>query len=166
MNLGAIFVGLALLVLVIPFVITPFREKTLRKISPADSNGASPDGQRERVILAIHDLDFDYQTEKITVSDYTQVRTQLLAEAADIIQAEQQEDARTEEMIRAHREVVSPTKKCLVCGRHLFPDEDNFCPRCGVKLTAKCQSCGHSNRPDDKFCTNCGTQLIDRLEQE
>ena len=161
MNLGAIFVGLALVVLVISFVISPFREKTSRKLAPAASNDANPASQREQVILALRDLDFDYQTEKIGEDDYARTRTQLLAEAAEFIQAEQREDARIEDLIRARREAASPSQKCPECGRQLRSG-DLICPGCGSITTVRCQSCGQANRPDDNFCTKCGTRLKDR----
>ncbi len=158
MNLGAIFVGLALLVLVIPFVVSPFRENNRHKLAPAASIAASPASQREQVILALRDLDFDYQTEKIREDDYARIRAQLLAEAADFIQAEQREDALIEEKIRAHREAASPTQKCQECGRHLRSG-DLFCTGCGSKTTVRCQSCGNLNRSDDNFCSKCGTRF-------
>lgn len=164
MNLGAIFVGLTLLVLVIPFVIWPFRGNLHRKLSPPILADALPGNQRQQVLLTLRDLDFDYQTEKINEEDYTRVRTQLMFEAAVAIQSEQQEEARFEEKVRAHREAASPTQKCPQCSRPLRAG-DEFCPDCGSYLTARCQSCNHANQPADKFCTNCGTRLNDRLEQ-
>ncbi len=164
MNLGAIFIGLALLVLVIPLVIGPFRGKRHRKLPPPFSADASPSNHRQQVLLSLRDLDFDYQTEKINEEDYTRVRTQLLFEAANTIQSEQQEKVRIEELVRAGREAASPTEKCPQCGRP-FRAGDKFCPGCGSYLTARCQSCNHANQPADKFCTNCGIRLNDRLEQ-
>lgn len=157
MNLGAIFVGLALLVLVIPFVISPFRGMRYRK-KESVVDPESPRTYRERVLLALRELDFDYQTEKIIEEDYTRIRNQLLADAAEAIQLEQQEDARIEEMIRSHRNAILRQPKCPDCSRQLI-EGDRFCPGCGAHLVALCPSCGYGNQLGDNYCARCGKQL-------
>jgi class 3 adenylate cyclase/tetratricopeptide (TPR) repeat protein len=47
---------------------------------------------------------------------------------------------------------------CLACGTENRPDR-RFCRQCGLPLANVCGVCGASNEPGDRFCGNCGTTL-------
>ena len=55
-------------------------------------------------------------------------------------------------------------KQCKPCGIE-YPDDMNFCSKCGTKLEAvkpvdpKCPSCGADVSPDAAFCSKCGAKL-------
>lgn len=169
MNLGAILIGFAILVVTVPFVINPLvneHKKLPAKVASLKKNGKS---QEKDVLAAIRDLDFDFQTGKVTQEDYETVRTQLVLEAATNIQMKKQEDEKIEEMIRARSKTVKLSVKCEKCGRELGP-LDRFCPTCGVPAKNQagsdgqasqisCPSCGKSVKEGDLFCTGCGMKL-------
>lgn len=158
MNLGAIFVGLALLVLVIPYVIDPFRPRRRQWFIRTQPVKTGTELSPENPLLALRDLEFDYQTEKITEEDYQSIRAMLLTKAADAVEAQQREDARLEGLIQARRTKKTNKPDCTQCGRALR-DGDKFCPECGLACTIQCPDCAHQNQAEDKFCSQCGCSL-------
>ena len=169
MNVGAIFIGIAILIITIPFVVNPLipdRKKLLRKPAPAKKDGRD---QGKDTLAAIRDLDFDFQTGKVSREDYETLRTQLVIQAAEYLQMERQEEEKLEAMIRARLQAVKPSVKCGKCGGKIGP-QDHFCPTCGVvvdnpaesnKQDANiiCPGCGKSVKEGDHYCTVCGTRV-------
>jgi len=47
---------------------------------------------------------------------------------------------------------------CPSCGYRNRPDR-RFCTECGTRLGRACASCGASAEPGEKFCGNCGTSF-------
>jgi class 3 adenylate cyclase/predicted ATPase len=47
---------------------------------------------------------------------------------------------------------------CSACGAENRPDR-RFCSQCGQALAVVCPSCSASNEPGDRFCGECGTSL-------
>jgi class 3 adenylate cyclase len=48
--------------------------------------------------------------------------------------------------------------RCSTCS-HENPDTNKFCAECGTELVAVCSSCGTTNPPSSKFCGECGVDL-------
>jgi class 3 adenylate cyclase/tetratricopeptide (TPR) repeat protein len=48
--------------------------------------------------------------------------------------------------------------RCPSCGHGNRPDR-RFCAECGGRLGVACSSCGTRNEPDEKFCGHCGVAL-------
>lgn len=156
MSIGAIFIGLALLVLVIPIVSDPFRERAKRLVTTRD--GKQTAGlTHEQVLMSLRELDFDYQTDKISADDFQLIRSQLMLQAAATLQSEQVKDERIEEMIQSRKE------------SHDQPGSDppfqqvpSSCSCCGTESAESathCSACGHKNVAGDRFCSHCGNLL-------
>ena len=79
MTIGAVLVGLALLVVIVSMVVRPLTERGRRDEVPPEENHQP---QLEPVLAALRDLDFDHQTGKVSEDDYTPARAGLLAKAA------------------------------------------------------------------------------------
>ena len=47
---------------------------------------------------------------------------------------------------------------CPSCGHGNRPDR-RYCGECGAQLATACGTCGRRNEPGEKFCGNCGTSL-------
>jgi class 3 adenylate cyclase/tetratricopeptide (TPR) repeat protein len=48
--------------------------------------------------------------------------------------------------------------RCVQCGTENRPDR-KFCAECGAALARPCPTCGTANLPDERFCGECGAQL-------
>jgi RNA polymerase subunit RPABC4/transcription elongation factor Spt4 len=163
MELGALFVGLAMLVGSLPFVIKPFRGRASGRVSKANIL-PNPEDKRKADLSALLDLDFDYRTGKVSEEDYSTVRAQLVSDAAQYIQLEKSlEDEQIEEMIAARRAKPSSSQACSNCG-HTIGADSHFCSQCGMVVTQGCPSCGKPVQEGDSFCTICGAKLKHQVE--
>jgi len=148
MSLSSILLGLALVVLVVPFVIDPILKNKRRK--RASKKNSSTQLSKHEALLALRDLDFDFQTGKITPDDYAPLRQQLLIAAA---QAEQ--------VVETPKEVVKAKVESIACSEcnAAVQTDDKFCPKCGTALNLTCPQCQKKIAADDKFCAHCGAAL-------
>lgn len=131
MDAGAVLIGLALLVISLPFVASPFWNKIEPNSSPEPFR--SPDDRRA-VLSALRDLDFDYRVGKVNEVDYTILRSRLLTRAAALMRESEAIDAEIEALIRARREASSNSETCRQCGAKVEAG-DRFCSTCGAKRT-------------------------------
>ena len=162
MELGAIFVGLAMLVATLPFIVGPFKKETLN--GTKNSTDMTPAEQKQAVMSALRDLDFDFGTGKVSEEDYVSLRAQLVTEAAEHIQSEESiEDEQIETMISARKASLSKGQECSNCGTAVEA-ESRFCSQCGTSMENNCPSCGKAVQAADIFCTACGMNLEVEME--
>ena len=84
MDIASLLLGLALLLVVVFIVARPLiesHELRQREPGPADDLWY----ERERILLALRDLDFDYATGKLLDDDYLAPRAELVAQGAAIL---------------------------------------------------------------------------------
>lgn len=163
MELGAIFVGLAMLVAGAPFVVRPFRERQTEKDRKSNIR-PNLDEKRKADLSALLDLDFDFRTGKVSEEDYSTVRAQLVADTAQYIQLERSvEDEQIEAMIEARKASQTNAQKCSNCGENTASGS-RFCPQCGTAFANDCPSCGKPAQNGDHFCTSCGKKLERNME--
>lgn len=188
MDLGFIFLAVALTGLVIFLVAQPF-------IDPARlrQRAAGPDEQltqeRDTILNAVRDLDFDYATGKLTDEDYAAQRAALMARGAAVLKQldaagaaagaspiEQAIAARRktatgaveggpsiEQAIAARRKTAASAVpatglNCPGCGAGVGAG-DRFCPDCGAALNRRCDQCSAPLAVGDKFCGKCGAPV-------
>ena len=158
MDVGTILFGLALIVIVAFLVARPLIERR----GPRDG-GPDPashlTAEKESVLAAIRDLDFDHATGKINAEDHAAQRAQLTARAVSImkeldslglapagaapeLESPSDLDAQIEARVAARRgrasstvSAESPAGRCPACGS---PSQagDRFCHKCGANLAA------------------------------
>src|SRR5689334_17303323 len=86
MEIGSIFLLLAVLILAAFFVARPFiEERRMQAVSTQDQMHSSLLAERERLILAMQELDFDHVLHKIPAEDYPSMRAELMQKAADVL---------------------------------------------------------------------------------
>jgi hypothetical protein len=89
MDIGSIFLILALLVLVIFFVSQPFLDRRRTSVTgmsqTKDHELSSLLAERDRILNALQELDFDYALGKIPEEDYPNQRKRLMQSGADIL---------------------------------------------------------------------------------
>ena len=164
MSIGSFLLGLALAILVVPFVIGPFINDNRRKRqTPPEYDGAVPVRAQHDALVALRDLDFDFHTGKIVDEDYTLLRQRLVVEAAQALQAADAPhpdlDAEIEAAVRVVRAThIAKARSCPHCRAPLAAGS-KFCPQCGAALEAECPGCHEAVRAGDKFCARCGAPL-------
>lgn len=160
MDIGSIFLILTLAVVVVIFIARSFLEPGVEKQKLYAVPAAQEKehlwsellAERDRLLSSIEELDADYDLGKITEEDYREQREALLKAGADVLR---QIDLVKLERTRTTqgREKPSPQDdelEVLIAARKSKAAQSNtsFCPQCGNIL-----------KPDDIFCTKCGTKV-------
>lgn len=170
MDVGAVLVGSAVLLLCMPWLAKPFLQKSrlvasAEQLASGSGKQANRKEQRQDILFALRDLDFDFETGKVPEVDYRNLRTQLLVHAASLIPDEKVRDDEIEALIQARREQMDLKITCSKCGE-LAGSDDRFCPTCGSSIDEAskstdiyCHVCGLKTIPGALFCSHCGTRL-------
>jgi cytochrome c-type biogenesis protein CcmI len=113
------------------FLIGPLRS------ARAEAPGVSPQAaraaaERESVHAALRDLDEDFATGKLDAADHAQLRAELRAEAARLLQAER---------APAPPPPAAGPARCPSCDAETGPGA-RFCARCGARLAAQADAAG------------------------
>jgi predicted RNA-binding Zn-ribbon protein involved in translation (DUF1610 family) len=173
MDIGSILIGLALLIAVAFIVAQPLIEPRRRQVAEKGEADRLRQ-QRDQLLVALRDLDFDHALGKIQTEDYTPLRAELVAEGAAVLkrldalgQSQPQAgspdlDAKIEQAIAARRKArpAAAGAVCPSCNASVKAD-DLFCPRCGAALARRCPKCGTVAQAGDRFCAKCGAKLPD-----
>jgi zinc-ribbon domain len=168
MELTAIFFSLAILILVGIYLYAPFMERRARRVTEEEHELSALMAERDRVINALQELDFDFKLGKIPEDDYPLQRSTLLQKGADILRkidslapqvtSAQDTEARLERAIAARRadaslarvEVSDDDIESMISSRRKTRKNKSagFCPRCGKPVMVT-----------DRFCPSCGKSL-------
>lgn len=168
MELGAIFLILAMLVLVGLFVSRPFMEnRRAYTISAEEHEISHLLAERDSLITALQELDFDHVLGKIPAEDYPNMRAALLTHAADVLRridelqpqkiSTDDVESRVEAAIAARRADASAKLPASA------PEEDDLEDLIAArraqrkeKLGGFCPNCGKPVLRSDRFCPSCG----------
>lgn len=183
MDIGSIFLILGLLVLVILFISRPFLE---RKATPAGEEShelSSLLAERDRVLNALQELDFDFALGKIPEADFPGQRAALLQHGADILRQldtlralypHEDAEERLEAAIAARRADSTGASGASslrvayngAAGRVVHaPDDDLEAVIASRRREHKekaggfCPQCGRPVQKSDRFCPKCGATL-------
>ncbi|RPH59497.1 MAG: zinc ribbon domain-containing protein [Chloroflexi bacterium] len=177
MEIGAIFLLLAVVLLVTLFVARPFIEhRRVSVISSDEHELSSLLAERDRLITALQELDFDHTLGKIPTEDYPSMRADLMRHAADVLQkldahtspngqasaGNGDAESRIEAVIAARRADAAVQKsaasepasdddlEALIASRKAARKEKSagFCPKCGKPVLRS-----------DRFCPHCGKSI-------
>ena len=164
MDIGSLFLLLALLIPVALFIARPIMEKQSATVTTEEHDYSALLAERDRILDALQELDFDYTLGKIPEADYQTRRARLMRIGAEILRnidehenrssADQAADSRLEEAIAARKaETVNPDDdlEALIAARRRAKTARGkakgagFCPQCGTALYE-----------GDRFCPKCG----------
>ncbi len=177
MDIGSIFLILALLIPVILFIIRPIIERSLAPVTRPGQDLSTLLAERDHVVANIQELDDDYRLGKIPDQDYPPQRLALLQSGADILRkidhfqvspVGQPAEDRLEAAILAQRQVLDPShapsrkngnavppvpddeleQKIASRRRSMQGKAGGFCPKCGRPVQTA-----------DLFCPHCGASL-------
>lgn len=188
MDIGSLLLILALLIIVGWFVARPLFER------PATIVSEYPDQQehaisallaeRDRILNALQELDFDHTLGKIPEEDYPIQRAALVQQGAQVLRqldeftqqpASQDQEARLEAAIAAHRADAARPAPTGTDGRAAAPageslmvaeaDDDLEAILAARRRERQdrssgfCPNCGRSVQKSDRFCPKCGKSL-------
>ena len=85
MELGSLFLILAVLVVVGIYIYAPFTSKAKRARTSESHEVSALKAERDRVINSLQELDFDFKLGKIPAEDYPEQRAALLQKGSDIL---------------------------------------------------------------------------------
>ena len=132
MEISSIIIGLILLGGSVAYISLPFRQRR-RKDTNSSKAPIQHSGQRDVVLNALRDLDFDFKTGKVSEEDYKPLRAQLMVEAAQYMETEKKGDDQLEQMIRARRTPKQEGARCRHCEAPIRAG-DLFCSSCGKRI--------------------------------
>ncbi|HEX9616510.1 MAG TPA: zinc ribbon domain-containing protein [Anaerolineales bacterium] len=186
MEIGSIFLILALLILVGLFIARPiFERKAVPVVSLEDHELSGLLAERDRILTALQELDFDHALGKIPAEDYPLQRAGLLRRGADLLRQidefgtlapEGDFEARIETAIAARRADAAPVgdgaggrgpRTGAPAGAGLVTVVDD---ELEARLAARrrerqdrsagfCPQCGRPVQKSDRFCPKCGAAL-------
>jgi len=168
MDIAAIFLTLAVLVLVGIYLYAPLAERRARRVTEEEHELSALLAERDRVINALQELDFDFKLGKIPGEDYPTQRSNLLQKGANILRrideiapeptAAKGVEERIEKAIAARRadaSIVGPAPsdddiESMISERRKERRSKSagFCPKCGKPVMVT-----------DRFCPSCGKSL-------
>ncbi len=170
MEISSILLILAVFVMVGAYLYLPFMAKS-RRVRAGESHEISAlKAERDRVINALQELDFDFNLGKIPEGEYPDQRAALLQKGADILRRLDElapvassavnAEARIEKATAAGRadsdskpvirEAGDDDLEAMIAARRRNQKSKSagFCPKCGKAVLAS-----------DKFCPACGKSL-------
>jgi hypothetical protein len=170
MDIGAIFLTLAITTLVAMFLIQPYMERRTKIVSAEEFEHSHLLAERDRYINALRELDFDNEMGKIPEESYPAQRADLLKKGADALRKLDEYEGekgtsaedRLEAVIAARRADSTDTPAVSKGSPTLDADDEleSLIAARRSKRNAKsggfCPNCGHAVLATDKFCTNCG----------
>jgi hypothetical protein len=177
MTIGVIFFSIAILGIVGLFVAKPLLQPRINRrgrISRYDRLQV----QKEALLIRIRDLDFDYETGKLTEADYQHQRSEIMAKATSILMQMDKLDARSpiSESVSAQRESVKTTSDIdaeIEAAVAQIRTSVDTTERMNNKQESQeknpsqdpkneriiCAQCGHAADYGDKYCSICGHAL-------
>jgi ribosomal protein L32 len=171
MYVGSIFLLLGILLLVILYLARPLLLHRATLVTKEEHDLSALLAEKERLISAIQELDFDHALGKIPAEDYPAQRSALLAETAAILQridALREQQLVSSSPAHAVRQPTQPRRPTPV---ETSPDDEIEAliakrrRERAEKAAGFCPQCGKPVQQSDRFCSKCGTPLLEEVEQ-
>lgn len=170
MELGSIFLILAVLVIVGIYLYAPFTARARRTHVNETHEISALKAERDRVINSLQELDFDFNLGKIPAGEYPDQRAALLQKGADILRKLDELAPVSSSALNAEARIEKATaagRADAAAASGAFADNDDdlesmisarrkqhknksagFCPKCGKPVLVS-----------DKFCPACGKSV-------
>jgi rubrerythrin len=177
MELGSFFLLLALTIPVALFIARPLLDKETAEATPEEDlqehEISALLAERDRILTALEELDFDNALGKIPEGDYEPTRQRLLMQGAEVLRrldtidpdsADTDIEQRIEAAIAERRAATSGTAETP---QPVVVDADD---EVELQLAARrraregksagfCPQCGNPVQESDRFCPKCGKPL-------
>ena len=166
MDIGAIFLTLAGLLLVVVYLIFPFMGKS-KKVLDEDHVISSLLAENERILNALQELDFDNTLGKIPDEDYPIMRKDLLKKGVDILKQldELKQSTQNADVEKLLADAIASRKPDtgsapLAIDREEDEELESMIAKRRLSRDSKsagfCSKCGSPILTSDVFCPKCG----------
>jgi hypothetical protein len=179
MDLGSILLILALIILVGAFISRPLFEHSSSVVSKEERSYSALLAEKDRILNALQEIDFDFSSGKIPEDDYTAQRTHLMQNGVDVLRqmdnfetelSAQNVGDRSEAAVVTRRNSRLPLPTAIAeNGGNGKPQDDELeviiaNRRRGrqEKAAGFCPTCGQPVQKSDRFCAKCGATLIEQ----
>ncbi len=164
MDLGAIFILLALAIVIAIYLAQPYMERSVVLVSAEELELSALFAKRDQAISSLKELEFDNSLGKVPAEDYSLQREALMQKGAEAMRQidefkasgvtipeneDQLEKAIAERRIESAPtdDTVSDDLESMIAARRKKRNK---------KSSGFCPNCGHPLLSGDKFCTSCG----------
>ena len=170
MDIGSIFLILAVLVPVVLFIARPLMERSATIVTTEEHDYSHLLAERDRILNAVQELDFDHALGKIPDEEYPAQRANLMRTGAEVLRQidefegqfviiDAEADDRIEAEITARKVARLPIDpddelEALIANRRRTQKETDQ-PKTG----GFCPQCGNCVQETDRFCPKCGKPL-------
>lgn len=161
----ALIVGTVLAVAALAFVLLPlFRDDVAAgAMSRRPPSVDRSEGDRERAVDALREIEFDRETGKLSDADYTALKASYTQRALVAMRAESElappHAADIDPVEMAVRRYRARRTACPDCGPRPEPDAA-YCSTCGLYLEGACAHCGAEvEARGARYCGSCGHTL-------
>jgi hypothetical protein len=169
MDAGSILLILSVTLLVGFVVVRPFLDGTSEPEPAPDQERSSLLAEREQVLDALQELDFDHTLGKITEEDYPVQRAALLRKGADVLERLDALGPETPQapISDAIERAIADRRESVKAGPRQPVAADDEIERLiasrrrdlAGRPTGFCHQCGQAVHQADKFCSKCGASL-------
>jgi rubrerythrin len=168
MELGAIFLTLSVIVITGLFITRPFWEdRRARSISAEEHQLSSLLAERDRLLTALQELDFDHTLGKIPAEDYPNMRAELLRMASETLRKLDEAQAGSPASDAESRIEAAIAARRADSAAHASPlSEDDLEERIAARRANRkeksggfCPKCGKPVLQSDRFCPSCGKPI-------
>jgi hypothetical protein len=176
MDIGSIFLLVGILIVVLIFIFQPFLDERRHRSLVTQALPAAEKemhvsallAERDRILRALQELEFDYHLGKIPEEDYPVQRQYLLQKGVEVIKTLDKIDGDviSEDQVQRIEAVINENRvdgddisekifkdvdiESMIAARKRSKESkpDGFCPKCGKPVSKT-----------DKFCSKCGKTL-------
>jgi len=167
MDAGSILLILSVALLTGFVVGRPFFDREKTRTPVVDQERSSLLAERERILDALQEIDFDYTLGKISESDYPGQRAALLQSGAAVLEQLDELGPEAAPVSDDVEKAIADRRESVKSGPWQPVAADDEVERLVAsrrrelsgKPTGFCHQCGQAVHQSDKFCSKCGATL-------
>lgn len=167
MDIGSILLIFGLLVLVALYVSQPLFQRNATFVSEEEQEYSALLAERDRILNALQELDFDYTLGKIPEENYPSQRAEFLQRGAAILQQIDQVHGEKGDDIDTRLETAIESRRIEAGDAdQLSQDDDELEALIANRRRSRngrsggfCPQCGNAVQQTDQFCPKCGNSL-------